>query len=71
MNNHYLYTRRPPGIGCQPRGWKHRESWLPGKRINDRLCFGVVVYEQALTPEQVGRYELWVQSFKPEASQWK
>lgn len=54
---HYLYLRRPPGVGCQPNEWVRRESWLPSGRCGI-LCFGVVVYAEALSAEEIGRFEL-------------
>ena len=62
---HYLYLRQPPGVGCQPDGWVHRESWFPCKRADGWLCFGIVVYAEKLAPELVDRYGLRPDSRRP------
>lgn len=58
----YLYSHRPPGIGCQPDGWTDRETWLPAKIIGHRYFFGRVEYDGGLSFETVSRYELWPKS---------
>jgi len=55
----YLYSSRPPGIGCQPDGWVDRETWLPAREVNGRHHFGKVEYNVALSFEAIRRYELW------------
>lgn len=55
---HYLYLRRPPGVGCQPDGWISREGWLPTERKDGEVSFGVVVYAEPLDPEDIQRFEL-------------
>ncbi len=63
----YYYCNRPPGIGCQPDGFTERETWLPAKEIDNRLCFGYAVYPKPLAPEQVYRFDLRPESIVEQA----
>ena len=54
----YLYTSRPPGIGCQPDGFTDREVWMPGREVDGRHYLGVAEYDGRLKFEDIAAYEL-------------
>lgn len=64
--NRYYFLNRPPSIGTHPAGETARESWVPRQdaQLEDevgeytRPVWGWVEYPQALTFEQVWKYDL-------------
>jgi len=54
----YYYRNRPPGIGCQPDGFTRREDYYGAAQGRNTRYHGEVEYPEALTHEQVYKYEL-------------
>ena len=54
----YLYTSRPPSIGCQPDGFTNREVWIPSHEVDGRHYLGVAEYDKPLDFKDIRAYEL-------------
>lgn len=61
MHKYYL-VNRPPGIGCQPEGYKNSEVWMPARPIPESptwRALGWAEYENKLSLQEIWKYELF------------
>ena len=57
----YFFLNRPPGIGCQPEGHTHLETWIPKQHPEEfpRGAWGYALYPAPLSLLDIWKKELY------------
>ena len=58
MSYRYVLTKRPPNLGCQPRGCIKVKSFIEKQEYKGIEGWGYVDYSKELTEQQINDYEL-------------
>jgi len=69
----YYYLNQPPGVGRQPDGFLGYEAFASKRRpgLDTQPCWGIVEYQQALSPRLVWEYELYPAGKIEEIAYWR